>query len=905
MFELLRNDATLITATTRLSRELRNAYHKTRRDKGLLTWETPDILPCQSWISRTWQNMRSACESKNGKTDFAIILNPSQSRQLWKQIINQDILSHKSSEQPLWNIDATVKSAMDTWRICQEWDIDFSTFNQACLPDHRSFSRWAEQYQLRCRQHNWQDVHQLSEQIITLVNQGVKPDLRHLIWFGFGKLTPNQTRLCECLSASDITINISPGPAEQNSDPEPEKTFCEFESERDQWLAAAQWARRKLTENPQYRIAIVAPDLVQSRTGLEHALTQTLFPSGIIEPEKKSGALFHIALGNRLAGIPVVRSAINLLSLFTENPVTYESIACMMIDPFIRQSKPEMAQRHRLEYQCRQYFPYETTVSQAWKEITGKENKSATTPGLVRLFSHLNPLLGKSRQILPYSEWATLFLEWLDQFGWPGDETLGSADYQVVEAFRHELSALATLDMVAPRVPLAAAFSALVQRLNEQPFEPESSEADIEVMGILECTGIQFDAVWFGNLNEKDWPPRLRKSPFIPGTLQLAAGYFKSDIDLNREYARHLQQQLTSQCRQIVFSRPRFEENVELARSPLIPWQTCLPEPIPPETTLFNHYQLHKPKMEEFEDRTGLPITTRVIRGGTSVIENQSACHFRSYAIHRLKATETDYRQPGLNALERGGLVHRILEAIWEQIKTSQRLREMDKAELERLVCPLIDDCSRSWFDQSGLGRGFFKAQSRWLKSLMLEWLEVEQGRGQDFEVVETEQPYTLELGGLELTFKLDRIDRLTDGKNVLIDYKTGNVSGITAWTGERPQHPQLPLYALARISSRDGDISAMVYGQLRHGGCTYKGVTVKGPFGSTDGTRIPELEKTRLDGKLKSWPALHEHWLENLGNLAKSFSDGQAEVNPRDKTVCRNCNLTRLCRRHEMGQTS
>ena len=47
---------------------------------------------------------------------------------------------------------------------------------------------------------------------------------------------------------------------------------------------------------------------------------------------------------------------------------------------------------------------------------------------------------------------------------------------------------------------------------------------------------------------------------------------------------------------------------------------------------------------------------------------------------------------------------------------------------------------------------------------------------------------------------RIDRVDRLADDARVLIDYKTG--AATTDWRGDRPDNPQLPIYALAASRS-------------------------------------------------------------------------------------------------------
>ncbi len=918
MFDLLRDGATLITATPRLSREIVQTYNQNQLQNGQTAWDTPDVLPYPSWVERTWKRLRTG--SGNRQAGLDVVLNPSQSRQLWKKIIHRDIQSNGGDTEHLWNINATVRSAMEAWRICQQWNIEFNDFGDFCLTDHRSFSRWAREYQSYSRQCQWLDPYQLPGHIVTRIKQGMQPDLPHLVWAGFDNLSPDQESLIECLRTSGIRISLS----KPDGQPAPEQKFLQFESGRDQWLAAAQWARRRLARDPEQRIAIVAPDLVRSRQDIELEFTRTLCPASLIDPEKYYHRPFHIALGKQLATYPVVRSAINLLALFTEKPIRFEAIACMLIDPWIRGATREMAQRHQLEYRYRQQFAHETKASDVWPRIirdAADDDFPEALSDLSRIVNHIKPLLPRSRQKNPCSEWAGICTQWLDGFGWPGDETLGSAEHQVVQAFRKEILNLATLDLVESRVTLGEALSVLNERLATQPFEPESAKVNIEIMGILESAGMQFDAVWFGNLNEKEWPPRLNKNPFIPAALQSEAGYFKADFDLNRNYAGGLQRQLTHQRREIVFSRPRFEEEVEQSPSPLVSWSTASSDAAPPEPSLFDYYQRHKPLLEVFEDRIGIPVTTPDVRGGTAIIENYSACPFRSYAIHRLNARENEYRQPGLDAMGRGDLVHRILEKIWRQIKTLENLRAMEPARLERLIVEVIDECSRSGFNQSGLGRGFHKVQTRWLTNLMRQWFDTELTRNQDFQVVETEKKYPLKIGGLELSIKVDRIDRLADGSCVLIDYKTGITSNLSAWIGERPRHPQLPLYALALIrdSGSDDMIECMAYGRVRHADCGYQGISIHHEFktdietdektGSTrvqsGGARVIPLPKVRVNRKLLSlsWPQLISHWDTRLGQIARSFARGQAEVNPRDNAACENCNLTSLCRRHEFAE--
>ena len=63
----------------------------------------------------------------------------------------------------------------------------------------------------------------------------------------------------------------------------------------------------------------------------------------------------------------------------------------------------------------------------------------------------------------------------------------------------------------------------------------------------------------------------------------------------------------------------------------------------------------------------------------------------------------------------------------------------------------------------------------------------------------------------LQLDLKVDRIDRMPSGKYVVLDYKTSDNLNVEDWDGDRPDAPQLPLYAVK--SGRD--VEGVYYAKL------------------------------------------------------------------------------------------
>ncbi len=892
--------AALVTASKRLTRELRQQYNQSQLDAGLSAWESPTILPFDAWIAEIRHQLTEhASTDSNRNENFPLVLNDLQSRSVWSQVIRKDIRDNEKLTEPLWNIESTVNTAVDAWRICCQWDISIDACGKSYLADHRSFAKWANNYQQTCTSNNWIDPYQLTDTI----TQQIKPlenfELPDVVFLGFDSFNQPQSRLIQCLTNNRVTVTqyqLEKRPAAQVD-------YLQYQDEASQWRCAANWAREKLEKNPQARLGIVAPDLRSSRSMIDQTFSEQLSPDYLNDPGSVAPRPFHISLGKSLGSFPVVKSGLILLSAYTARPLPYSTISNIIASPFIAGATSEANARFNLENWCRDKLPYQLSLGDLHTTLSQWES----VPEAPQFFKILDGIQGSLVSVdknQSHGFQVEGFLDWLKLFGWPGEQGLNSEEYQAAENFKAEIYALGSLDLVGDNRSKAETYSILARHVLDQPFETESAEVNIDVLGLFEAAGLEFDAIWFGNLNEQDWPLTLHRNPLIPARLQQQSDYYRASIDSNSQYAREQLNRLACQCDEIVFSRPCFDKDVELHPSPLFvspgEFQGKI-ESAP--STLFEFYQSHKPELEIITDEQGLPLTDISVRGGTSLIENQSACPFRAYAIHRLGGRDSDPNQPGLDARDRGSLVHGLLESIWAELESSENLRDLPEEQLKTMLVEKIRFRSKKFFYKSGVGNAFFEVQQKWLEQLLLEWLDVEKNRAQNFKVVSLEKQQQLSIGDLTLNFKIDRIDQLADGTLSLTDYKTGKAHSISYWLGDRPQSPQLPLYALAEHSTHGKDsesgISALVFGQVRLGESEFTGVTANQDFMAEDypGKQVPKLEKARLEDSLKSWPELLNYWSNQLTALAQDFASGKAMVSPRSVDVCEHCELHGFCR--------
>jgi probable DNA repair protein len=259
------------------------------------------------------------------------------------------------------------------------------------------------------------------------------------------------------------------------------------------------------------------------------------------------------------------------------------------------------------------------------------------------------------------------------------------------------------------------------------------------------------------------------------------------------------------------------------------------------------------------------------VRGGAKVLSDQAACPFRAFARHRLGARALEEPDPGLSNMDRGTLLHALMKRLWDALQNSTALAGDTAAAIEHAAAGAVADLEIE-------GRMAELERAR-LARLARDWLEVERGRS-PFTVVATEQARPIAIGGLQLSGRIDRLDRLADGSHALIDYKTGEVKR-SDWLGERPNDPQLPLYAVTATE----DIGAVAFARLKTGEMKYSGYAREKDF----------VEKA------KNWDGLVAGWKAELEQLAGGFTAGDARVDPKKLSqTCRLCDLQPLCRVHE-----
>ena len=286
-------------------------------------------------------------------------------------------------------------------------------------------------------------------------------------------------------------------------------------------------------------------------------------------------------------------------------------------------------------------------------------------------------------------------------------------------------------------------------------------------------------------------------------------------------------------------------------------------------------------------------IAPQTQHGGAALLAAQARCPFQAAARYRLGARPLDEPSTALDGPLIGKLLHELLQRVWQQLRDSASLARHDTAALQTLVAPLasaaLEDLGRRRPDL--ITPRFRAIEGARLTRLVIDWLTVERARAQAFEVLAMEQDQAVELEGLQLTTRADRLDRLADGGLAVIDYKTGRSVGIQGWLDERLSEPQLPLYCL----QNEGQVSAALLARVRRDaqGCGFVGLSRDAGF--ADGVATPQELDEDTD-----WAGILARWRRDLGRLAGEVRRGRADPTP-SRQACEFCALGALCRVQEM----
>lgn len=907
----------VIASSPRAARALRRTYAEEQRKSGFSAWRSPAITHWDGWLESVWQQrLRTGDESR-------FVLSALQESELWVRLIRPEI-----EDRSLISIEGVADLAQQAYSLLCDYDALGALREDWPNSDARSFSAWARSFESECREQGWISRSKLplifgelarSRAAAREIGARRDPDDAPLFppriaLVGFDRIAPAQERLLTALEQGGSEIGYwgsssQPEPGEAQSSGVIE-ALVEASDSLDEVSVCAWWAKRTMelaaelaaTADQKPRIGILVPDLAARRGEIARVFRRILAPESVAVTAPEQPLPFEFSLGVSLARAPMARAALLLLR-WMEKPLGREELTWLMLSGFFWQQQSDWLSVSAFDAEIRgdEVLP-PTYALDLYLRQSGWHGSTALSGLRDRLFAARREWHAANRSARGFADWAEAAQRILAEAGWPGAHTMQSEDFQLKSRWDRLLDGVAQLSFDG-RAARYEDFLRVLERQAEQAiYSPESRYAPVQILGPLEAAGLEFDAVWFLGASESGWPAPARPHPLLPTRLQRERGMPHAAPGADWELARAVTARIQNSARRSIFSYPLQEKDGPGRPSTVLtPRPPVLSSARMRENLAVPHEEQPVSLLQLDDDQTaGAPWPREREAGGYSVLKMQAACPFQAFAHYRLHARPLEQTDWGLDPKDRGKVLHHALEGLWSELENRDALLDATRAgSLQEMIGRWTDRALERYrfsrrAPKDGTGdaqqgeeswrAAYLLAERTRIVGLLEEWLAYEAKRPR-FSVEGRETPIDANVGELKLKLRADRIDRI-DGGQLLIDYKTGEVS-TNDWEGGRPDEPQLPLYALfGNVENLRGVLLAQIRAEkLKFAGRVEEAVlpAVSGLPGSAVEPYTPEL---------------HSQWETALRALAEDFLQGEASVDPKSyPQSCQYCPLPPLCR--------
>ncbi|WP_086933303.1 PD-(D/E)XK nuclease family protein [Agarilytica rhodophyticola] len=894
-FKKYPHDTLILTPNKRLGRFMQRQYALYQQAQSVTAWRSLSCLSMNAWLQRLWDSLNI----RQMDVTSSVVLTASQETLLWQTAVNR-----QKDVVELFNPTAAADVARSAWSTLKQWQVEIDKIPEL----HPAFEAWANEYRALCDEKSLIDFTSMVELLTEVISRSQLRLPSNIVLLAFDDIPPQLVGLLEATKNQGAYVHYEELYSFVNQDLKQARhvNYIGLANYQTEIWSAACWAANLIDNNPMATVGVVIPELNQSRAQVERIFTQVFEPQYVLPDQARHAPGFNISAAVPLAKVPLVASALLLLKLnFSE--LSTDDVSQLLHSPFFGNAS-EMQMRSQLDKQLREQNLSVSfkTLSAMIGEFPGKSKKEKQDDEQVSYLTSLHSGLQNFRKLLLHAPkeqaptaWAQLFAEQLIALGWPGERALDTLEYQQLEIWYSVIANMSNFDHVYPAISLAKAIDILSKLANDTAFQAQTKDSPVQVLGVFEAAGMMFDHLWIMNMDNASWPAAVKPNPLLPLSMQKSLQMPRASAERELLLAKRLTSRFANSAQKVIFSYAMLDGDKAMQPSSLLTdyHQVTLDELNLMAPADYCNLIMHNAQLERVIDIKGVAVGERVesnndIRGGTQILKDQAACPFRAYAKHRLFAREDIQAQPGLNAADRGSLIHDALERIWKHIKDHSQLLNMSDKSLKEVINNAIDSSINDLKHNKSIGLKLGELEHSRMYKLLRAWLELEKKRS-PFSVVFREAKQDIALTGLPINVRYDRVDKLEDGRLFVIDYKTGKSEART-WSGERPDEPQVPIYGVAN----EDNIAGVAFGQLHVDEVAFKGIAERDNI--APGLRLPDnLGNIDLPD---SWQDIITHWREVLYDLSREFLAGHAEVKPKHGAVtCQYCNLQSLCRIREL----
>jgi probable DNA repair protein len=689
------------------------------------------------------------------------------------------------------------RQSRDAWSRLQEWRVSVAACQQyARSRDQRLFAAAANNYQSILERESWVDEPAIANVAIKLIGAKSVDIPRRLTLAGFDRVSPLLQTLLDAYSDAGGELG-EVAASVRTSDSQ--FSVCSPENGDAELRAAGAWARRELGRSPDARLAIVVTHLEQNAPRSLRLIKEGLIP-GWQNASAAQNAVVNISYGKKLSEYPAISTALRVLAWLHRDLSTRDISSLLRASLFDAVTNDA---RIRVELRLRDMPEQSWSPQQLLTQFDIRTDQENSNDGLAFVRS-----LAICRNQLPQRQspenWVSLFSQLLLDMGWPGNESLSSAEFQTVNRWRELLNEVARLALVAETMTVAEALARIATIAGETIFQAEGGNAPVNVMGPLEAAGLEFDRLWVTGMNSTNWPPVGRSLTLVSRDLQREHGMPDATPADTLEYATRVITRLAASSSRSIFSFAETQNDAQQSASELLAsfgnstnadcsdpgWHAArlvgsasidnqVPDPVPPV------------------------VPGEKIAGGAATIQRQMVEPFAAFVSGRLGVRGLWPMQAGLAANIRGSLIHNALHRLYADCPCSEQIRQWGETEIEDRTDKAVQATFRRHEQHADtMLQQLLRLEKVRVKDLLRGVIALD-CRRDDFCISGVEQDVEFTLAGLAMRLRVDRIDRI-GSEHIILDYKTGVPKRLLD-RDNNPRDMQLVVYAYAFAQNVSG----------------------------------------------------------------------------------------------------
>ena len=813
--------------------------------------------------------MRSLWEESlfsGGQAGNFSLLSEHGSLLLWERAVGEQAAT-------LLHLQQQAALARSSWNLALDHGLKPEQLRaEAQGEDEERFVDWVNAFEESRREEGWLEPVALPPLLSQDAQDGALRPGGPLYFLGMEeKWTFPGKQLLKAMQGAGATILPAPEP------PRSDRVFhAAFESSAEELEAAASWVGAANS-------GVILLDFAERASEARRILLDRMQPAWQSRGFPLTAPL-NSAEAQRLADSGPPEMALAILSLLP-GEFEFERVSRVLRGAYLHGCREEQGARAQLERALRARL-LGARLNRRQLIWLARDQAPLLTENLQKAWKLARKARGKERR-LAHRTWGAVFASFLDALGWPGNRPLESDEHQSLNAWRKLLSDFGSCDAFAARgVSLEEALGHLEAMARRRSFQPRGPDEAVELLPIQEAAGMYFDRLWVAGASASLWPIRgVIPAPFLPLALQRRLGIPRASPQAALAQARRQTEALVSAGGEVMFSWTRVaEEGVSTTLSPLaaalkpqeIKASPKKQEAVKEEAECSYAESLQRcADLQPLEGDDAPPVEgEEEVTGGTHLMDQQLNCPFRAFVEFRLHAREYPQPRDGLSPLDRGNIVHALLERLYKVCPDYQALHEALDGLPQRLKEWSENIPKHGPSGQQALVQALLKLERERAVNLALELAGRDKARS--FRIESREEETFLELGPLELAMRLDRVEGMgQDGGCLVLDYKTGNRKMyLSHLDPENLRACQLPAYALAT----EGALG-VGYVYLNEKGIEFSGV-LDPELALEKGEAVAGINpSTKSFRAYKNWQALIDAWRIALENAAGQLAGGDARV--------------------------